>query len=327
MPANLTPQYYEAERVYKEAKMPQEKIDAIEAMLAVMPKHKGTDKLKADLRRKISQLKKEMTKKHGSKKMGIDIKKEGAGQIVVTGLPNTGKSTIVNFLTGVEMEIASYPFSTRKATPAMMNFKNVKIQLIDVPPFTDEFAETWLNNILRNSDALAIVIDLSIDPTKEYEEIMKKLEQFKITPVEADGKYEEDVIKKPKRILLVGNKIDLEDSEIGIELLKEDIKNKFPLIAVSTNKKINMEELRRALFDLLNIVRVYSKPPGKKPNYEKPFTIEKGSSVMDFAARVHKDFKANLYYARIWGKDKYDGQRVNRDYIVQDEDIIELKMN
>lgn len=327
MPANLTPQYYKAEKVYKEAKMPQEKIDAIEAMLAVMPKHKGTDKLKADLRRKISQLKKEMTKKHGSKKIGVDIKKEGAGQIVVTGLPNTGKSTIVNFLTGVEMEIASYPFSTRKATPAMMNFENVKIQLIDVPPFTDEFAETWLNNILRNSDALAIVIDLSIDPTKEYKEIMKKLEQFKITPVGTDGKYEEDVIKKPKRILLVGNKIDLEDSEIGIELLKEDIKNKFPLIAVSANEKINMEELRRSLFDLLNVVRVYSKPAGKKANYEKPFTIEKGSNVMDFAARVHKDFKANLYYARIWGKDKYDGQRVNRDYIVQDEDIIELKTN
>ncbi len=329
MPANLTPQYYEAERVYKEAKTPQEKINAIENMLAIMPKHKGTDKLKADLRKKISQLKKDMAKKHGSKKsMGYDIKREGAGQIILTGMPNSGKSSLINFLTDIGSEVAPYPYSTRFPLPAMMTYKNIKIQLIDIPPFTDEFAESWLNNILRNSDALSIIIDLTVDPLKEFNEAIKKIENYKIKPVPTmeDIEYESPVI--PKKILIIGNKIDMEDSEIGLELLQEEINGKFPLITTSAISGTNMEEVKEEFFKLLDIVRVYSKAHyQQKANFDAPFIMKKGSTVLDFAERVHKDLKAGLQYARIWGSsEKYTGQRVNRDYEVCDEDIIELKV-
>jgi ribosome-interacting GTPase 1 len=329
MPANLTPQYYEAERVYKEAKTPQEKISAIENMLAIMPKHKGTDKLKADLRRKISQLKKDMAKKHGSKKsMGYDIKSEGAGQIILTGMPNSGKSSLINLLTNIGSEVAPYPYSTRFPIPAMMTYHNIKIQLIDIPPFTDEFAETWMNNILRNSDALSVIIDLTVDPIRELEESLKKIETYKIKPSAnlEDIEGESPVI--PKKILIIGNKMDMEDSEIGLELLQEAINGRFPLITISALSGMNMDELKEEFFKLLDIARVYSKAHyQQKVNFDAPFIMKKGSTVLDFAERVHKDLKASLQYARIWGSsEKYTGQRVNRDYVVCDEDIIELKV-
>ncbi len=329
MPANLTPQYYEAERVYKEAKSTPEKIEALEAMLAIMPKHKGTDKLKADLRRRLSQLKKDQTKKSGGKKTGFDIRKEGAGQIVLIGMPNSGKSTILNELTKAETEVASYPYTTRKATPGMMDYENIQIQLIDIPPFTDEFAETWLNNIIRNCDALAMIIDLSLDPVKDYNLSLKKLEHFKVKPLGMkEFRVEEEFIRKERKLLLVGNKIDLEDSEIGLELLKDEVKDRFPLVTISSSKEINIENFKREVFRLLDIVRVYSKAPGQEVNYKAPFILKKGCTVMDFAERVHKDFKNKLLFARIWGSsNKYTGQRVNRDYIVEDEDVIELKTN
>jgi len=329
MPANLTPQYYEAERVYKEAKSTQEKIEALEAMLAIMPKHKGTDKLKADLRRRLSQLKKDQTKKAGGKKTGFDIRKEGAGQIVLIGMPNSGKSTILKELTKAETEVASYPYTTRKATPGMMDYENIQIQLIDIPPFTDEFAETWLNNIIRNCDALALIIDLSLDPVKDYNLSLEKLEHFKVKPLGMkEFQVEEEFIRKERKLLLVGNKIDLEDSEIGLELLKDEVKDKFPLVTISSSEEINIENFKREVFRLLHIVRVYSKAPGQEVNYKAPFILKKGSTVMDFAERVHKDFKSKLLFARIWGSsNKYTGQRVNRDYILEDEDVIELKTN
>jgi len=329
VPANLPPQYYEAEREYKEAKSSQEKITALENMLAIMPKHKGTDKIKAELRRKISQLKKEVTKKHRSKKgTGYDIKSEGAGQIILTGMPNSGKSSIIKLLTNATPEIAPYPYTTRQPLPGMMQYYNIKIQLVDIPPFTDEFAETWLNNILRNSDVLAIVIDLTRDPVTDLQESIKKIETYKIKIVSQDEDIEYDTVIIPKRILIIGNKMDMEDSEIGLELLKDEVKNIYPLAAISATEEINIEHLKSELFKLLNIVRVYSRSPYKKTDFNSPFILKKGSTVMDFAERIHKDFKANLQFARIWNSssEKYEGQRVNRDYIISDEDIIELKV-
>ncbi|HDD35555.1 MAG TPA: GTP-binding protein, partial [Candidatus Desulfofervidus auxilii] len=165
MPANLPPQYFAAERKYREARTPQEKISALEEMLMVMPKHKGTDKLRASLRRKLARLKDTLEiKKKNKKGVSYVIEKEGAGQVALVGFPNVGKSALVKKLTKATPEVADYPFTTRIPTPGMMPFEDIKIQLIDMPALTIEYIEPWVGNILRRADLLLIILDLSDDP-------------------------------------------------------------------------------------------------------------------------------------------------------------------
>jgi len=142
MPANLTPDYLAAERDYKQAATPAERIAALERMLATVPKHKGTEKIQADLKRRLSQARKESTKKGAAHSVPFYlVEKEGAGQVVLLGPPNAGKSQLVAALTHAHPEVADYPFTTRLPTPGMMSYQNVQIQLIDLPPLSEEFME------------------------------------------------------------------------------------------------------------------------------------------------------------------------------------------
>jgi len=134
MPANLPPQYFEVEKKFRLAKNAADKITALEEMLAIMPKHKGTDHLRADLRRKIARLTQVSEKKAATQRASMLIDKEGAAQLVVIGLPNAGKSQLVASVTNASPTVAEYPFTTQSATPGMMEFENIQIQLIDTPP-------------------------------------------------------------------------------------------------------------------------------------------------------------------------------------------------
>src|SRR5208282_2682718 len=164
MPANLTPDYLEAERRFKSAKTSQEKIDALEEMMATIPRHKGTEKMQAELRRRLSKLRAEQHRRPVSR---IDIihrvEKEGAGQVAMVGPPNAGKSLLVRRLTHALPEVADYPFTTRIPLPGIMPFEDVQIQLVDLPPVHPDFPESWLYKIIRNADAVLLVADLS-DP-------------------------------------------------------------------------------------------------------------------------------------------------------------------
>lgn len=326
MPANLPPQYKEAEERYRQAKTTPEKILALEEMLAIIPHHKGTDKLIGQLRRRLSQHKEESQHKSSiSRKKDIFfIKKEGASQVVLVGLPNSGKSQILAFLTNALPEIADYPFTTRVPLPGMVKFENIQIQLVDAPPLMDEYTESGLFNLVRNADALAIVLDLTEDCGAQIDLILEELGRRRIRVLKKGEEKKTEIGLFPKRALFIGNKADLKEAQENCRAFMDQFSKIYPLLCISAKENLNGEELKKEIFVLLDIVRAYTKAPGKPPDLADPVILPKGSTVLDFASQIHKDFVQKLKFARIWGKEKYDGQMVQRDYVLNDGDVIEL---
>jgi len=315
MPANLPPQYFEAERRYRAAKTAPDKIVALEEMLAIMPKHKGTDHLRAELRRRISKLSQSLDKKLATQRVSMLIEKEGAAQVVVIGSPNAGKSQLVSAITSASPTVAEYPFTTQQATPGMMEFENIKIQLIDTPPLVPQSIEWWMPHMIIRADALLIVVDLSDAPLPHLEAILVELENRKI-----------EIWENKVKTLIIGNKLDLENASENYTVLKNKYAGRLPVIAVSAKKGTGLEDLKHKIYEVLDIIRVYTKTPGQKPDLTDPIILDRGNTLEDAAAAVHKDFRARLKYARLWGSGKHDGLMVKRNHILQDGDIIELHM-
>jgi len=321
MPANLPPQYFEAEQNFRAAKSPAEKIAALEEMLAIMPKHKGTDHLRAELRGRIAKLTQQAGKKGGAQRMSMVIEKEGAAQVAVVGLPNAGKSQLIASVTNATPLVADYPFTTYTASPAMMPFENIQIQLIDTPPLVPQMIEWWLPPLLRRADALLIVIDLNVAPLDQMASVNEQLWQMRISI--GLGGDEEGILSRPK-VLVVGNKADTPGASAGFAALQATYGEKLTLSYVSARDKYGLEEMKRKVFQVLGIIRVYTKTPGQRPDMNDPIILVKGSTVADAAEAVHKDFRASLKFARLWGSGKHDGIMVKRDHVLQDGDIIEL---
>ncbi len=324
MPANLPPQYYEAERRYRVAKTAGEKIETLEEMLAIMPKHKGTDKLRAELRTKIAKFEQESRRKLATSRKGsyYHIKKEGAGQVVLVGLPNGGKSQLVSAITEATTLVADWPFTTQVPIPAMMRFENIQVQLVDMPPVTDQNAQPWLSNLLRSADALLIVVDLADEPIGQVETITAELEKLKIKPMGIRGEPTLGMVQK--KALILGNKNDLEGSGQNFAALSAKFGGEFPLISISAKERLRLEELKKRIYEMLDIIRVHTKAPGSKPDLAEPVILSKGSTIEDAASTIHKEFKHRLKYAQVWGSGKYSGQRVKRDHLLEDGDIIEF---
>ncbi len=326
MPTNLPPHYFDAEKRYRQAKTAPEKIAALEEMLAIMPKHKGTDHLKADLRRRIAKLSQSGDKKAAAQRASMTVQKEGAAQVPVIGTPNSGKSQLVDVLTNASPTVAEYPFTTYTVTPGMMEYENIQIQLLDTPPLVTASTLALLPPNLVRADALMIVIDLSEDPLSQMEIITAELENMRIGIDHTDDSNEEEVIRYAKKALIIGNKIDIDGATENYEVLEDLYRDEFPVLAVSTTKGTGLEELKLAIFRLLEIIRVYTKTPGQRPDMNDPIVLPTGSTLADAATEVHKDFAANLKFARIWGSGKHDGVMAKREHILQDGDIIELHM-
>ena len=332
MPANLPPEYFEAERKFKQASTPAEKIVALEDLIATVPKHKGTDKLRADLRRRLSQLRKDAIKKKKGGRVDLyTVQKEGAAQIALAGFPNSGKSSLLASLTNATPVIAEYPISTVMPLPGMMPYEDIQIQLVDLPPIGNEATDGWVSGILRYADALIIVVDLSDDPEIQAELLIDQLERWKIHIISkseirtaSDGTKFETSVGASKRALIVANKRELPGTEDIFLRLKKKFENIYLCIAVSAFRKENIEELKRAIFNLSGVIRVYSKPPGKEPDLSTPFTIPLGSTVLDLASSIHKDFTYNLKFARVWGSARFDGQRVEKNHVLKDKDVVEM---
>lgn len=313
MPANLPPQYFTAEKRFRSAKNALDKIEALEAMLSATPKHKGTDHLRADLRRKVARLSQAAEKKAATQQASMLIEKEGAAQIAVVGLPNAGKSQLVSSVTNASPAVAQYPFTTHNATPGMMAFENIQIQLIDTPPLTEQSAGWWLPHMIRRADAMLMVVDLADNPLPQMEAVLADLENKKVKVVGS-------------KVLIVGNKLDIAGAADNYSALNDKYREQFPVIAVSAKKGVGLEELKRAVYQMLDIIRVYTKVPGKKPDFADPIILARGSMVEDAAASVHKDFAAKLRYARIWGSGKHDGSMAKRNHVLRNGDIIELHL-
>jgi small GTP-binding protein len=311
MPANLTPEYLGAEREYKSAQTQEEKIAALERMLSTVPKHKGTEKLQADLKRKLSQARKESRKKGATHSVPFYVvKKEGAGQVVLIGPPNSGKSQLVRSLTHAQPEVADYPFTTRFPAPGMMLFENVQIQLLDLPPLSAEFTERWVPQVIRNATTGVLVVDVNdVAVLDEIEFIV--------------GILNERGLPVPR--LLAANKIDLDGARDNLAALRELYGERFRYIAVSAATGENLDGFRKAVFDLLDIVRVYTKAPGKPTDLTAPFVLNRGQTALDAARLVHKDFAENLKFTRLFHvSGEREGLMVERDHIVEDEDILEF---
>jgi small GTP-binding protein len=323
MPANLPPQYFEAEENFRAAKSPAEKIVALEEMLAIMPKHKGTDHLRAELRGRIAKLTQQVGKKTGAQRTSMVIEREGAAQVAVIGLPNAGKSKLVDSVTNASPTVAEYPFTTYAVSPGMMEFENIQIQLLDTPPLVPQSIEWWLPPMLRRADALLIVVDLSEAPLAQMEAVMEQLEKMRIGI--GAVRNEEEVLAW-KKVLVIGNKLDIEGVRENYDALQHKYGEQLPVLAISAKGKTGLEELKLKVYQILNIIRVYTKVPGQKADFADPIILERGSTLADAAEAVHKDFRAKLKYARVWGSGKHDGIMVKRDHVLQDGDVIELHM-
>ncbi len=331
MAANLTPQYLEAEKRLKTAKAPQERLEILQEMLALMPKHKATEKLQAQVKGKISKLKEEMAHtpsvKHG---VSYLIPKQGAGQVIVLGPPNSGKSMLIKALTGADPEVGDYPFTTRHPAPYMMRFENVRVQLVDLPPMTPEIMESWQVELIKIADAALVVVDLAdAEAPTILEALIAKLKDKRVEFVRDDYFAPDDFPGPPpfrKRTFLIANKSDLDPGGENLGTLKLFFENQFAILPVSSTAGDGLEDLRKRIFAYLDVIRVYSKAPGKKPEHDAPFVLKRGSTVHDMARAVHMDFAEKLAYARLWRGVEYTGQMITRDFALEDEDVCELHL-
>jgi ribosome-interacting GTPase 1 len=328
MPTNLPPEYFEVDKLYRAARSPEEKAELLEELIGTIPKHKGTDHLRADLRRKLSKLREAFQKGKGSGRRHsvFHIDKEGAGQVVVVGQPNVGKSALVAALTNATPEISASPRSTWTPTPGMMEVDNVQIQLVDTPPLDRDFIDPEFPNLLRRCDMILLVVDLQADPFEQLEETAALLEENRIVPLRLKERHagRHGLVFKP--VLVLVNKNDDESLDEHFQIFNELMEDDWPLIPLSAQTGRNLDRMKLAVFEQLGIMRIYSKAPGKQPDFSAPFVIQKGSTVEEFAAKIHKDFYDNLKAARVWGSAQHDGQMVKRNHVLRDGDVVELRI-
>lgn len=327
MPTNLPPDAQEAERRYREAETVEEKVATLEEYISLIPKHKGTDRLRADLRRKLSKLKEaaQTRKKSAKQASPFHIDREGAGQVVIAGMTNTGKSSLVVALTNAEPQVSEAPYTTWEPTPGMMDVDNVPVQLIDTPPLTPEFVDPEMLNLIRRADLLLLVIDLQTYPLQQMDDALAILEENRIVPEQYEVQKGDERRLARKQVLIVVNRLDDESLEEDFEVLCELVEGDWPLIPVSALTGRGLDGLKQAVFDRLGVMRVYAKPPGQPPDLSAPFVLPLGGTVEDLAGKVHRDFLYNLKAARVWGSGVHDGQMVGRDHVLHEGDIVELR--
>ena len=318
MPANLPPQYFDVEKKYREAKELREKLVYLQEMLAIIPKHKGTEKLQADLKTRISKTKDIISKQKKSGGTGgawYQVEKQGAGQIVMIGLPNSGRSSLLNTLTNARVEVALYPFTTNLPQVGMMEYEDIKIQIIDTPPLYDE-APPWLFGLYRNGDVLLVVLDGQSDIEKDFAATRDSLNARNIF---IDDKGSGDV----KNTIIVINKSDAGETTVFDRFMKQH-EEKLGVVCVSSQTGDGIEQLRKMIYDALGIIRVYTKKIGHAIEKKDPVVLKKGTTVIDAAEHIHKDFRKNLKFARLWSDSDYQGQRVEKNHVLVDGDILEF---
>ena len=321
MPANLTPQYLEAERRFRQATTPEEQLTALQEMMATIPKHKGTEHMRADIRRRMSKVRTEAARRRSAPKGPTwhHVPREGAGQITLVGPPNSGKSRLLAALSNAEPLVAPYPFATRTPLPGMAPFEDVQIQVVDLPPIASETAEAWLFALIRQSDGALLVADLGDD------DLLVGVEQtLELTSRSNVHLGRRDSGGKTVPTLLVAAKADSPGAGGRLGVVREMYGEQFPVLPVSAETGMNIPTLQEELFRLLNVIRVYTKARGQRADRSVPFVLPRGATVQDAAAAVHKDFVERLKYARIWGAGTFDGQMVQREHVLEDGDVIEL---
>jgi ribosome-interacting GTPase 1 len=301
MPTNLPPQYFEVEKRYKAAVEPQEKAQLLEAAAQVS------------------------ARKSGRREPAYQIDREGAGQAALVGTNNVGKSTLVTALTNASPEVSEAPFTTWTPTPGMMPFENVQIQLLDTPSLDREYVEAGLMDLIRRTDVLLLMVDVQADPLRQLEASADILEQYRILPQHRADRRQDEQRWAVLPTLVLANKCDDLEALENFEIFQRLVEEPWVLLPISARTGHNLDQLRREVFDRLEIIRVYSRAPGREPDRNSPFVMKRSGTVQEFALKIHHDFYNKLKGARVWGHGVYDGQLVSRDHVLHDGDVIELR--
>ncbi len=328
MAVNATPQYKKAEEEYRRAQTVEEQIACLEKMLVLLPKHKASEKVQSDLKTRLKEARAELAaEKAAPKKVGKTFRfpHQGAGQLVILGGPNAGKSRLLAELTSARPEVAPYPFTTREPHPGMMPWEDVTVQLIDTPPVTDTFFEAYLQNIVRSADGVLLCFDGSSDDAPDQTaEVIRQIEQRKTILARESGFVEDDLTQVRIKTLLVVTHADDAGCADRLAYFEEMYPGRFEVQSVELDRPESVAALRDRIYKMLGVIRVYTKAPGKPAEYKSPFTVPIGATVEDLAAKVHHELAAKLTHARIWGSGVHDGQSVGREHVLADKDLVEL---
>ncbi len=327
MPANLPPQYHKAEQDFRRAQSAADRLELLREMFRLLPKHKGTEKLQAELKQKLSRVKDEIESGRTGKKSGPSyrVPHEGAGQVVLIGPPNSGKSSLLAGVTRARPEIAAYPFTTRLPIPGMATWQDTAYQLVDLPAISRDFLEPWAISLVRSADAALLVLDLSDDDGPDsVDGTLQRLLEHHVDLVSSLPHDSEDESMRHLKAALVANKLDTPGATDRLDMMREWFQDRFPVLPTSCVSGEGLESFVVQGYDLLEVIRIYTKVPGKPADRGSPFTIPIGSTVADLAIAIHRDLGDSFKFARVWGTDVFEGQTVKRDHVLHDGDVVEL---
>ncbi len=329
MPANLTPEYEKADLRYRHAASDEERVAALEEMLAVIPKHKGTEKMQAELKRRLSQLRKaEQKSTHGKGPDPFHVPKGGAGQVVLIGPPNTGKSSLLAATTHADAKVADYPFTTTVPLPGMWHQADVQLELVDTPPLAPGHVPPGLLGTIRGADVVGVVVEAGEAAFEQVEQVLDILRARGLTlrSVRQDLLPAGDAAQRPG--LLIANKSDAADPQ-SLDALRSlygtpGTGTSLEVVAISARLRQGLDELFSRLWELLARIRVYTKQPGRPPDLHKPFVVPLGATVADLALQIHRDLPGRMKFARLWGHSRFEGQQVHKTEVLRDRDVVEI---
>jgi hypothetical protein len=329
MPANLTPEYEKAESRYRQAITDEARVAALQDMLAAIPKHKGTEKMQADLKRRLSQLRKmEQKSDHSKGPDPFHVPRSGAGQVVLIGPPNTGKSSLVAATTHAEARVADYPFTTTMPLPGMWYQDDVPIELVDTPALTPEHVPPGLLGTIRGADVVAVMVEAGEAALEQVEMVLGILKARGLGLCSVPRNLLPTANTTRQSGIIIANKMDLTTPQV-VEVLRSlygAIENGMHLevATISTRLRLGLEGLFVRLWELLAMIRVYSKEPGRPPDLAKPFILPFGATVADLALRIHRDLPERMKFARLWGHSRFEGQQVHKTEVLRDRDVVEI---
>ena len=296
---NQSPFYQRAEQEYQEATSDEERIACLEIMMKEVPKHKSSENMRKNLTNRYKKLKMNVAKQKKSGKGGQAGIKKADMQVVLTGFPNSGKSTLFKTLTSLNTKISPHPFTTFKPQLGTFHFEDAPIQIIDTPSFPNHD-----KSLINSTDTLLFVIE-NLNQIQEAEKFL---------------------YRTSAKIILIINKLEDYDKRKTEANLKSKFKKyDYIIIDCQDPTKSELEKLKKKIFKTFPIIRIYTKEPKKEPSKE-PMIIKKNSTFKDAAEKILKGMSKKIKRARVWGpSSKFGGQVIGLEHVLKDKDVIEFQ--